>query len=444
MIKKIKFKKITINWFKGINKETSFDLETNKIVFDKNGTFKTTRLDAISYLFTNKLLNGNISGWEHLNENNELSNQKPFIELHLSIDEIDYVISLKNGNRFINEIKFTKLADFHVEWTNLSNINQTQFHLLVNPYYLLNYVDTKSARSLFLDVYSFDEIQSKINEIESFDEEFWNKLKITKDVNVILNSIRSKKNEFINKIASFKDIDEKLVLKELNDDEKNANEEYEKYCNEYQQLKETSDLLMDKLRDRCSMCNQKFENAPTEEEREKLTEEHFEIHKKMVINEELRNKWRQIKEEANAKLIYNKEIEKLQSLNQNDLIAYQNEVEFLSQEETKFLRYQELRVKVLKDLISKDLPFELKLFHKNKSSAGYNEVFTLLNNGVDYKYLNNSMKKLMGIELCKFFQNKLNTYIPLLLDDMESLDSVNANKIDVDYIGFGVLNNDKN
>ena len=95
-------------------------------------------------------------------------------------------------------------------------------------------------------------------------------------------------------------------------------------------------------------------------------------------------------------------------------------------------------MQVLKELIKNDLPFELKLFHKNKSSAGYNEVFTLLNNGVDYKYLNHSMKKLMGIALCKFFQTKLAIQIPLLLDDMESLDTANIKKIDVDFIGFGV------
>ena len=72
MQKKIHFKKITINWFKGIKELMTYDLKENEVEFDKNGTFKTTKLDAISFLFTNKLLNGNVSGWEHLNENNEL------------------------------------------------------------------------------------------------------------------------------------------------------------------------------------------------------------------------------------------------------------------------------------------------------------------------------------------------------------------------------------
>ena len=96
MQKKIHFKKITINWFKGIKELTAYDLKENEVEFDKNGTFKTTRLDAISFLFTNKLLNGNVSGWEHLNENNELSNQKPFIELQLSIDGADFIKKWKS------------------------------------------------------------------------------------------------------------------------------------------------------------------------------------------------------------------------------------------------------------------------------------------------------------------------------------------------------------
>lgn len=438
MTKKIHFKKIIIAWFKGIKESTTFELKENEVEFDKNGTFKTTRLDAISFLFTNKLLNGNVNGWEHLNENNELSNQKPFIELHLSLNDVDFVITLNNGVRYINEIKFTKLADFMNEWVNLSNINQQQFHLLVNPYYLLNYVDTKTARSLFLDTYSFDVIQTKINEVESFDKIFWNKLKITKDINVILNSIRSKKNELINKIASFKDIDEKLVLKEFNEDELKANEIYNKYYEEYTRLKANEINLKNKLKDRCVTCDQVLTNALNEIEKAKVINELDEINRKLSENEILRVKWDLIKKEFEKKQIYNKEIEKLLNLNQNDLITYQQEVEALTHEETKFLRYQELRVKVLKDLIKNDLPFELKLFHKNKSSAGYNEVFTLLNNGVDYKYLNNSMKKLMGIELCKFFQNKLDIHIPLLLDDMESLDFENIKKINIDFIGFGV------
>ena len=438
MQKKIHFKKITINWFKGIKELMTYDLKENEVEFDKNGTFKTTRLDAISFLFTNKLLNGNVSGWEHLNENNELSNQKPFIELQLTIDGADYTISLKNGNRYINEIKFAKLADFVAEWTNLSNIGQQQFHLLVNPYYLLNYVDTKTARSLFLDAYSFDVIQAKINELESFDEAFWNKLKITKDINTILTSLRSRKNELLNKIASFKDIDEKLTLKELTDDEMRASDEYNKYYTEYTQLKADELSLKNKLKDHCVTCNQPLPNSLNEVEKAKVINELDSLNSKIAENIALRNKWEAIKQEADAKKIYNKEIEKVINLNQNDLITYQQETESLTNEETKFLRYQELRVQVLKELIKNDLPFELKLFHKNKSSAGYNEVFTLLNNGVDYKYLNHSMKKLMGIALCKFFQTKLAIQIPLLLDDMESLDTANIKKIDVDFIGFGV------
>ena len=438
MLKKIHFKKIAVNWFKGIKELMTYDLKENEVEFDKNGTFKTTRLDAISFLFTNKLLNGNVSGWEHLNENNELSNQKPFIELQLTIDGADYTISLKNGNRYINEIKFTKLADFVTEWTNLSNIGSQQFHLLVNPYYLLNYVDTKTARSLFLDAYSFDVIQAKINELESFDEAFWNKLKITKDVNTILTSLRSRKNELLNKIASFKDIDEKLTLKEFTDDEMKAFDEYNKYYTEYTQLKADELSLKNKLKDHCATCNQPLPNSLNEVERAKVINELDSLNSKIAENIALRNKWEAIKQEADAKKIYNKEIEKVINLNQNDLITYQQETESLTNEETKFLRYQELRVQVLKELIKNDLPFELKLFHKNKSSAGYNEVFTLLNNGVDYKYLNHSMKKLMGIALCNFFQNKLAIQIPLLLDDMESLDAANIKKIDVDFIGFGV------
>lgn len=441
MSKKFILKKITIAWFKGITEEKTFDLKINEVEFDQNNTFKTTRLDAISFLFTNKLLNSNINGWEHLNENNELSNQKPFIELYLSINGVDYVVTLKNGSRYINQIKFTKLADFITEWNNLSGFNVQQFFLLTNPYYLLHYVDTKTARNLFLDAYSFDEIQQKINQVETFEQDFWDKLKITKDVNTILNSLRSSKNELLTKIASFKDIDEKLVLQQFTEDESKATVEHEKYLQEQLHLKKEFTILKNKLNDTCITCNQKLPDALNEEEKQKIHLEIEKIENRLNEVDLLINKWFDLKREFDKKQIYNAEIEKLLKLNKDDLIKYQQEVEALTQEETQFLRYQELRIQTLKDLIKNDLPFELKLFHKNKSSAGYSEVFTLLNNGVDYKYLNNSMKKLMGIELCKFFQNKMQIQIPLLLDDMESLDAANIKKIALDFIGFGVKQN---
>lgn len=443
-MKNITFKQITINNFKGVITPItqSFESKDSRLVITApNNTGKTTKLDAITYLLTNKLLSGQTTGWEHLNENNELTSLPPLINLHLMIDTTEYHVKLENRKRYINDISFTSFKDFQVSLEKLFGFSIGKLHQLVSPKYFLEYVDTKTARTLFLESYPQDLIESEVRKInqEEFPEEFWNKIKVTSDVNTLLTSIRSERNQLLTKIKVIEE--NQLDLKEIRDDEVHLRSKLEEVSEIIRKLSIEITQKESSLKINCSLCGQVLPGK-SELDKEKLNDEIKMLKQNLSEFQRQKDELTPQVEEYHSKLYFNENITRLQKQKDEELHGWKERIESLTVDEINIQNYQDLRIQALKNLIKEsNLPFDLKLFHKNKTTNGYVETFTVLSQGVDYKFLNNSQKLLIGIELSKFFQNQLGVQIQMLIDDFECLDQNKVSSLsDITFIAMKVGN----
>ena len=441
-MKTITFKQITINNFKGIITPVieSFESKDSKLVIAMpNDTGKTTRLDAITYLLTNKLLSGQTTGWEHLNKNNELTSLSPLIDLTLVVDDVEYKIKLENKKRYINDVSFTSFKDFQASLEKLFGFPMSKLHQLISPKYFLEYVDTKTARTLFLESYPQDLIESEVKKInqEEFSESFWNKIKVTNDVNTLLTSIRSERNQLLTKIKVIEE--NQLELKEIKDDEIHLKSKLDEVSEVIRRLSGEISQKESCLKTNCSLCGQMLPGK-SELDKEKLNDEIKMLKQNLSEFQKQRDELTPQVEEYHSKLYFNENITKLQKQKDEELQSWKERIEVLTIDEINIQNYQDLRIQALKNLIKEsNLPFDLKLFHKNKTTNGYVETFTVLSKGVDYKFLNNSQKVLIGVELSKFFQNQLGVQIQMLIDDFECLDQSKVNSLrDVTFIAMKV------
>lgn len=435
----IKFKNLEIKGFKGLVNETKDSLEG--VIELKNGEGKTTRLDAICYLLTNKLLNGSTTGIDYLDKDNEVDvSIKPSIGLDLIVNETIYKIKLLKGFRHINDIKFQSLKDFQ------ESLNQIlgpikNLHLLINPEWLLEYCDTKTARDLFLSSYSFEEIQMKIIDLQEyeFSPEFWNKIKITSDTKLLLSNLRTRKQTLLNQIEV--QDSSKMVLETTTDKEANAQLQLSNIKQEIENVRKVEKQINEELRINCISCGQILPNKIAFDKLhiEELKGELKSIDKKLGDLRLKEQEYKVLDDSYRVKLGMNKRIKELEETLITKIEEWKSEIQVLTNEENEILIYQDLKVKALKLFLDNDLPFTVKLFHKSKTTGSYTEVFTLLYEGVDYKYVNRARKLLMGIGICKFFQKQSNINIQILIDNLETMDNNSLSLIDIPFIGTRVI-----
>lgn len=72
----------------------------------------------------------------------------------------------------------------------------------------------------------------------------------------------------------------------------------------------------------------------------------------------------------------------------------------------------------LKEYFNSDITFKFLEFTQDGTPK---DVFKLLVNGVDYQNVNTANKIIAGFEMCKFFQDKKETVLPVLIDNVESI-----------------------
>ena len=435
----IKFKNLEVAWFKGF-KETIKEPLDGPILTLPNGFGKTSRLDAISYILTGKLLNGSILGVDHLDENNQLTKNKPYIKLDVIIDndgeEKVHQLKLEKGHRSIDDVRFESTKDFNESLERLLGISLDKIHLVINPKYLLTYVQPKIARNLFLDSYPDDLIENYILQEHEFSPEFLDMIHVSNDLLILLSSIRSKKRDLTFKIESFSQ--KNLEFQEITQEELNSRDQIFMLKDAISTLTQSEEHLKKYLTKKCPTCNRELEVSSSSWTQEELKTQQEAIQNELTKKREELRVQETLLSQLTSKEFYNKKIQELNNVNDQEIETWRDETITLTMQENDILKYQELKIKVLKDLLAKDLPFTLKLFHKNKTSDGYVEVFTLLDNGVDYKYLNTSKQLLMGVQLCLFFQKQYNIKMPLLLDNLEALDEKNLELINVPFIGTKV------
>ena len=119
------------------------------LIGGKNAAGKTTVLDAISFLFINKLWNGKTSGWESLDSFNEPTLKKPIIHLWVAVDETLIEIKLENGKRYINGVLTNTLIDFKNTLLKI-NLDVDQFLMCSNPFFILEYSTVNDARNILI------------------------------------------------------------------------------------------------------------------------------------------------------------------------------------------------------------------------------------------------------------------------------------------------------
>lgn len=435
------FKSITIQNFKKFYPDCfifEFD-DKNSIHTFENGFGKTTILDALMYVFTNKTLNGTTTGITPINDKNELINAKVKLTLKMLFNNELFTIKLEENIRSVNDIYFKTLKEFHEYIENKFEIKIDELHNLMNPRYTLNNYTTKELRTRFSKIFL------KNSNIKTLEEELltlcsdYNKqyvLEVIEKTRMfeINNVIKTYEINVKKKTEQLKTLEELIqTLKTLNDSILTSNEE-EQLQNlkiKKQKIQEIERNLQDLKnnlfiieKNICHYCKQPINNENLIKENEKrkekiaelitllnkekedFDEEHFEKLKKQSLNNESKTK---IKEFENTK--------------QNLITEIETENEKLNIS----LIYQKQIMLFLEQKLKESFHFDVKLYHKNKTENTYTETFSLLDDGVDFKFLNTAKQIFIGLKIIPFFTEK--TYLPILIDNAESLDKKTLNTI---------------
>jgi len=398
-----------------------------------NGIGKTTILDAITFLFTNKLWNGKSVGWENLNEKNEPTGLKPYIKLNIVVDNFHKIeVVLNNGKRFINGVVCKTNAEFNETLLKVG-LNIADFLLASNPFYLMNYISTNDARMIVIN--------------KTMDENFWRQVNINFLKNdlltiyddVFVNEILLKiKLSTIDKIISSNETDLKFqktnitslnnnfarykTNNKLTEEEHKQYEEWTKYeslLDKQNSLKRHYLQVINNVNKICPVCKSAVKidlNAIADANKDlaalTLIDDKgfdanvFNIYKMRINNYLLEASLINLEKEVQIAT------DKLKQLNQINEIAK---------------IYKDVQNKLFNTILNKTLPFSLKLFHKNKTSEMVREVFTVTVKGVDYIYLNTSLKYKVGVDIIKFLFPGIE--LPLLIDNLESLDSASTSDL---------------
>ncbi len=219
----MRIKNISIANFRGIKKLTLTPEGKNISIYGKNGSGKTTVLNAITWLLFNKIYDSEDEYCKFTVQNNDSLDQDSIIELELmdgtkfkksNIQKITQkrgsLEKIYEGNTnkyYINDVP-KKMKDYNAEIAKIADENT--FKLLTNPLFFGS-LDWKEKRRLILN----DEKIDLKTDTELIDSLKATTTKISKDIDEI--DIRIKENK--DKLNNYEDvdfIDLEVRLKELN------------------------------------------------------------------------------------------------------------------------------------------------------------------------------------------------------------------------------------
>lgn len=434
----IRFKSIYIkNFKKFFNESIEIDFEAKDVVLivKANGFGKTTILDALTFLFTGKMYNGSVSGYHSLDENNVDLNLKPHISLVLEIDKKEHKVEMINGFRYIDEVKFKSKEVFDNYLNTHFNIQVETVLNIVNPFYLMENMNTKQKRQLFLNIFANDEKLKKKtidvfkNNTFDYDSQLVSKIidqtKTFDTITLLNNYLQKLKTEQQNLFVKEQLFEQFKVNYKLNEDEERELEGYLEKNNVLKEFDSKIDSLKKQIflsdNNKCSYCHSEIKDPKTIEENNKnkailndLTSERESI--KALINYENFDALKRKKE-----LSLNLEKTNIDVLTR-EIESTKNEIEFNTQALNCIKIYQKTEIECLNERLD-EFPFKLKLFHKTQSDS-YQEVFSILHNGVDYNYLNWAQRLLIGVVLTNFLYK---SELPLLVDNADLIDEQNTN-----------------
>lgn len=436
-----KYKEITIFNFKNFYKEPfvyKFDNSSVTFIDQNNGFGKTTILDAIAFLFTGKMLNGSTMGWESLDEDNKPMNLKPSITLKVEHNDLEHTLTLFNGRRSANGIVFTTnklFSDWLLTQFDL-DVNKFQWHS--NPFHILDVLPQKETRLIFLNLFLNNptfkkEVQTNFEkEACDFDPKKVFEIVEKRKMFSVQDLIKSYRNEVKNLTAQY---NSQIEVRKLIDDSITLTKEeiaqydalkcvYEAISNLDSNIKRIKANIFDANERKCFFCKQTISNPDLIADNQKNINKVQELEEQKLL---LQQKF----DEQTFMTLKNKLAQKQENKLYEDLDVKINDtlqkIEAFNQLLSLSVLFERIEIECLNQHIKSSFPFTLKLFHKNKSTDGYVETFSLLENGVDYRYLNYANKFIIGAKLISYLEKEgaEKEFFPLLVDNGESIDDRN-------------------
>jgi hypothetical protein len=349
----------------------------------------------------------------------------------VSVNDTDIEIKLENGKRYINGVLVTTLIEFRTTLLKL-NFDVDKFLMSSNPFFILEYSSVADARNVLIEKTINDDFKVEVDDMflsseltSMYDRKFIDdmlfKIQITPAPRMLSSAetmLRKKQTELMS-FNSELDRFEKHNLITPDEDKELASmgkDKLKKDALENQIIYLESKLLPQK--DTCGYCGSKLnivinlvelENFKTELnlKRSKQIAIKFDMSRYVI----LLNKKNRVNTDDNRII--------------GDIKATQNEITDLNNSIEVLKIYNNLYNVHLETVINKEVPFTLKMFHKNKSIDSIKEVFSITKNGVDYNFLNMGEKIIIGVALINYLFPDSN--FPVLIDGVESLDIKNTN-----------------
>ncbi|WLP85265.1 AAA family ATPase [Mycoplasma seminis] len=191
----IKIKHYWIQNFKGVAHFSSGEISNLKLpeVFYKgeNGIGKTTALEAITYLFVNKGLDG-----KRLNPQNKNSELPPVIELTFEINGNEFNLAHKDGKYFINDVAYTS-TDYFKRIKALTGVDADLLLAIISPQYFIE-LEPVAKKRLFLNAFNKRYLRRFIDSLNkdstaallSLRSENWNTANAKKEINKEIKEIQ--------------------------------------------------------------------------------------------------------------------------------------------------------------------------------------------------------------------------------------------------------------
>lgn len=395
------------------------------IISAKNGAGKTTILDALTFLFTNTLHNGNTLGYESLDINNTNLNLKPNITAIININNKDYTIELQDSKRYINGVVQKNNSEFEQTLNNIV-FSLKAFKDYSNPLKIFKFNSTNENRALiFSNLLTKEFYNELLNEAQS-DSFLADEIDLVKNIleelqihplQKLIDNNKLQITDLDKKITNFTSFQTKLNENiSFTDEDKTLLTQLRERESEINRLKTHINSLKSALKNKtCDYCKQEILNVNFKEIGCELVEKENELTNIDFTDEEKETFVSLIKKEQTANTL-----SQLEKENTSDLNTLKTELENLKIKEQVLQKMLTLFINLIDTKLSKNLPFELKLFHLNKNGT-YKDTFQLLHNGVDFKYLNTAQQYLIANSFINYFNKNENIF--QLIDNAENLDS---------------------
>lgn len=412
----------------------NFENTNNTLIIKaNNGVGKTSFLDALSYLFTSKNIDGKTLGMNSLNIFNEVVNEDIYIDSLWDIDGKEIAIKYDKGKRFINNVLMKNKNEFATTLKQL-NIVYEDIENYINPLKIFINKTTQELRQMLFDKLLNEQFFNTLeadcwdNEILCDDTELTFKtlhnLKLMSITKLIENTTKqlNDKNKEIKLL-----LDLKAQISTINWSEQDAQEieKLENLVNTKKDLQYSlNHLISETNKDICSMCKRPYDN--TQNNKEIITTQINTLKAQIAQFDEnhinIEDTLKTLKYHRD-KYLYNSEFlktydDKIDKLN--------DEYNLLKQEQTvqeiildKFISLLDINIKNI-------LPFDVKLFHVNKNKT-IKDTFELTYQGVDYSFMNSAQKLICANAFNSFFIQSHNMF--QVIDNCEMLDNESLTKI---------------